>query len=109
MPDKTEAFGDSDNAPIDKALLGAHAKRLLDDPVLSLAFERVERKLYETWAGSDPQDAQGRERVFAVHQGLTRVRGELRTMMSDLRMIQAEERLKEDRDRRQRERRERQM
>lgn len=77
-------------APEDKTQLGIHAERLLNDPVLSLAFERVGEKLADTWRGSSAADAEGRERVHAEYRALQRVRGELMAYLGDKKVIEAD-------------------
>jgi hypothetical protein len=92
-------------APADKSLLGLHAERLLADPVLHLAFDRVRDKLNLTWAASTPGDGEGRERCYMQLQGLERVKGELLAILGDKKMIEAEAKAKDKRDERERERR----
>jgi hypothetical protein len=69
--------------PTDRQELGEEARRLLDNPVLHEAMDRVEQTLVETWKRSDPADAQGREAVFAVYLGMQRFRGQLQQMIAN--------------------------
>jgi hypothetical protein len=89
-------------APADKSLLGIHAERLLADPVLHLAFDRVRDKLSATWAASTPGDGEGRERCYMQLQGLERVKSELLALLGDKKMLDAEAKAKEKRDERER-------
>ena len=80
--------------------LGEHAKRLMADPVLLMAFDLVSKKLRDTWAASAPADTEGRERVHAELRGLGRVRGELLAMIGDVKLLEAEEKRREAEPRR---------
>lgn len=104
---ETQAFGDVDHAPLDRAVLGAHAKALVHDPVLSLAFERVERDLIATWRATQLGDSDSREACYDEVWALEAVKAKLRAFMGDLQLIQAEQKRKEAAEQRVRERRER--
>ena len=69
--------------PESQGELGEEARKLLDNPVLIEALERVERTLIETWKRSEPSDEEGREQVFAVYQGMQRFRGQLQQMIAN--------------------------
>lgn len=69
--------------PRDRKELGNAARQLLDDPVLHLALQSVEDNLIRTWKASDPADEEGRERVYAAYQGITRFKGELQRMIGN--------------------------
>lgn len=87
---RTGDYRAAEQAPEDKTQLGMHAERLLNDPVLSLAFERVGEKLADTWRGSIAADAEGRERCHAEYRALQRVRGELMAYLGDKKVIEAD-------------------
>jgi hypothetical protein len=59
-----EAVGPS--APTDKMQLGNHAKRLLDDPVMRLAFDGVAADLTKTWRDTRAEDAEKREEAWRM-------------------------------------------
>ena len=69
--------------PQSQGELGEEARKLLDNPVLHEAMDRVERALIETWKRSEPADNEGRETVFAVYQGMQRFRGQLQVMIAN--------------------------
>lgn len=69
--------------PKDRRELGQAAKRLLDDPVLHFALDRVEDNLIRTWKASDPADRDGRERIYATYDGMRRFKGELQRMIGN--------------------------
>lgn len=81
--------------PTDRSQLGAAAQRLINDPVLTLAFDRVAEKLTKTWQASDPSDSKGRERVYAMHHALSRVRSELNSLLGNAKLIEAEQKRRE--------------
>lgn len=93
-------------APADKTLLGIHAERLLNDPVLHLAFERVEQGLVNTWKASAGVDVDGRERCHNELRALGRVKGELMRFLGDKKLVEAEHKAKQAEQQRERERRE---
>lgn len=47
---------------------GEAAKRLLEDPVLIEALERLERTYLDSWRRTDPKDTEGRERLWVALQ-----------------------------------------
>jgi len=70
--------------------LGADARRLLDDPVLVEALDRIEARLLETWRGSEALDEAGREACFRMTWAIREFRAELRRMLGDSRMLERE-------------------
>lgn len=56
---------------------GRHAKALLDDPVLSAAFETVDAALIEAWRVTPQRDVEARERFHLATTLLGRVRAAL--------------------------------
>lgn len=103
------AFGDPALAPLDRALLGAHAKRLLDDPVLTLAFEKVDKELVNAFRRSAPAEERQRTAIYAEMWALKQVEQHLRVFFGNLQLIEAERKLKEAEAARQGDRRERQV
>lgn len=59
---------------------GAQAERLMRDPVLTGAFEVLERLYMEQWAASPVRDTEARERIYAHLQALRSVRGHIATI-----------------------------
>ena len=63
--------------------LGNHAKRLLEDPVLSQAFDEVGRQLISRWTSSAPSEHELRERLWATYSVLGEAQRVLRTWLQD--------------------------
>jgi len=98
---------DSTSARItgDKTLIGIHAQRLINDPVLGLAFEAIERDLTATWRNSALGHGAQREEAYRLVWALAQVRTKLNELLADKKMLEAEQKAKEARDERERERR----
>lgn len=87
-------------APTDKSLIGQHAQRLIDDPVLALAFDKVERDLTATWRNSPLGQKDQREEAYKLIWALAQVRTKLLELLADKKMMEAEEkRLQAERER----------
>src|SRR5262249_47042105 len=69
--------------PADKTLLGIHAERLISDPVLSLAFESVERDLTEIWRNSAAGEVEQREVAYQMIWALASVKTKLQVLLAD--------------------------
>lgn len=54
-----------------------HAKTLLENPVLTGAWEQVEGDLHKMWANSKSDDTDGREALYRELHGLKSVRARL--------------------------------
>jgi hypothetical protein len=67
--------------PQDPGLLAEAAKRLLDDPVLQLALDRMEAKLTETWRHTALGQTEAREAAYRLHWACEQFRSELRVMV----------------------------
>lgn len=104
---RSEAFGDPEHSPVDKALLGAHARRLLTDPVLALAFDKADRELIATWRNTALGEIDQREAAYRQVWALGQVKAKLAAFVGDLRMMEIEQAKKEAAERRSREHRER--
>ena len=74
--------------PTDRREIASAAKQLLDEPVLELAFERLETRLYETWKESGAGDVAVREEAFRLHWAIEELRAELRRMVDSARVPQ---------------------
>ncbi|HXI76525.1 MAG TPA: hypothetical protein VNH21_05280 [Steroidobacteraceae bacterium] len=79
-------------APEDKMQLGENARRLLDDPVLHAALDRVQQKLIESWRNTAPGEGEAREAAYRLYWASELFRDELRLMLGDARAIEARER-----------------
>ena len=73
-------------APTDRQELGEEARKLLDNPTLHEAMDRVERKLTETWKQSAPDETRERDAAYHMLWALHRVRGELQVMIAEATM-----------------------
>lgn len=73
----------SESVPEHTSELGEEARKLLDNPVLIEALERVEKKLFETWRSSPVGDAAGREAAYRLHWAAEQFRAELRIMIAN--------------------------
>ena len=75
--------------PGDPVALGHAAQALLQDPVMRLALERVERRLYDTWRLSADDERDVREMAYSLHRAVQELRAELQRMVTDGRRRQA--------------------
>jgi hypothetical protein len=69
--------------PPSQGELGEEARKLLDNPVLHEAMDRVERKLVETWKNSAPGEEEQRQAAYHMYWALYRIRGELQVMIAN--------------------------
>lgn len=95
------------DAPADRSILGEHAKRLLADPVLGLAFERIERTLTERLFNTKLGESEQREAAYRLHWAVEQLKAELQTILGDSKVLEHEEKLRAEREEKQRKRRER--
>lgn len=79
----------------DRSVLGEHAKRLLDDPVLTLAFDKLREDLAVAWRNTKADDTESRERAYFMQWALEGVRGKLQALLNDAKVIEAEQKRKE--------------
>jgi hypothetical protein len=82
-------------APTDQMQLGEMAKRLLDDPVLNLALDRIQQKLADTWRNSAVGEVEAREAAYRMLWAAEHFKSELRIMLGNARAIEAKARLNE--------------
>lgn len=87
-------FGEPGLAPMDKALLGAQARRVLADPVLALAFDRIERDLIEGWRRTAVGDQQAREAAYSLVWAVQEVKSRLQNFCNNAKALEAEEKRK---------------
>lgn len=78
--------------------LGNHAKRLLDDPVMKLAFEHVTADLMKTWRETACEDTEKREDAYRMLRALDGVEFKLRRFAGNATLIAAEQRRKEEQE-----------
>jgi hypothetical protein len=69
--------------PQSQGELGEEARKLLDNPVLIEALDRIERKLVGSWRSSLVGDAAGREAAYRLHWAAEQFRAELRIMIAN--------------------------
>lgn len=60
---------------------GAKAAALMRDPLLTEAFEELERIYTASWAGSDPAKPEVRENCFRMLTALNGVKGHLESVL----------------------------
>jgi hypothetical protein len=82
-------------APSDPMQLGEAARRLLDDPTLMLALERVQQKIVDRWRVSKIGDVEAREAAYRLHCAVEELKAELRGMLGTARGIEARARMQE--------------
>jgi hypothetical protein len=75
----------------DAIRLGDHAGRLLDDPVLRLAFELIEDDLVRALLSSPPGEAGEREQVYRLVYALREVEARLKAVLGDGRALAAQQ------------------
>ena len=92
---KPPQWRSTEPAPSDPMQLGEAARRLLDDPTLVLALERVQQRLVDTWRDSKVGDAEAREAAYRLHWAVEQFKAELRIMLGTARGIEARARLQE--------------
>src|SRR5678815_1391942 len=77
--------------PENKGELGDEARKLLDNPVLLLALNRVEEKLVATWKNTAAGDEEAREAAYSLLWGLKQFKGELGLMVAEAGMAEREQ------------------
>ena len=68
-------------APQDVRVLGQEAKRLLEDPVLALVFQKVENGLLGTIKNSPPGGITEREEAYRLYWAAQALKAELRALV----------------------------
>jgi hypothetical protein len=69
--------------PQSQGELGEEARKLLDNPVLLEALDRIERKLTDTWRNSRAGDEAEREASYRLHWAVEALKGELKVMIAN--------------------------
>lgn len=67
----------------DEIELGENARRLLEDPTLNEAFDRLKENFRAAWEGSEPENAEGREKFYYGLRAVHFVEKELRIMLDN--------------------------
>ena len=86
FPDPADLWKSSQPLPPNRSEMGEEARKLLDNPVLHEALDRVERKLIESWRNTTPGDEKAREAAYALHWAAQQFRAELRLMIANATM-----------------------
>lgn len=68
----------------------AEAQQLLDSPLLNEAYTRTEADLVEAWIGSQPRDADGRERLWNAVQANRKHKDFLQSVVNNGKIAEAE-------------------
>lgn len=68
---------------------GYRADTLLTDPLMTEAFDNLEKAYFEAWKASDLRDTEGRERLFLAVGQLNKIRDHLRAVAASGRVEKA--------------------
>lgn len=74
--------------PEEEVQRGLDAERLLREPLLVEAFEKLDKEYTRAWQTSPVRDVEGREKLFLTQLLLTRVRDHLRITMESGQLTQ---------------------
>lgn len=74
--------------PEEEVQRGLEAERILKEPLLIEAFERLEQEYVKAWQTSPARDADAREKLYQMQNCLHRVKDHLRVLMESGRIIQ---------------------
>ena len=69
---------------------GNAAEKLLNDPIISEAFEKLETKYNSAWISSGLEDSQKRETIYLSIRALGELRLELESMINSGKIAQQE-------------------
>ena len=61
----------------------AHAERLLKDPLLQGAFEKLNDEFLRTWRQTDVNDTQARERIYNLCTALDAIKQQIASVVVD--------------------------
>jgi hypothetical protein len=75
----------------DTTRLGYAAKRLLDDPVLQLAFDMLEDDFIERWKDTPLGEGDAREEWYRMLYALTELQAKLRGLLDNAQILEEEE------------------
>ena len=70
---------------------GKAAERVLNDPIISEAFEKLEAKYNSAWVSSGFEDSQKRETIYLSIRALGELRLELESMINTGKIAQQEQ------------------
>ena len=68
---------------------GHRADALLSDPLMSEAFDKLEKAYFDGWKASDLRDTAGREQLFIAVGQLNKIRDHLKSIVRDGKVEQA--------------------
>jgi len=74
--------------PEEEVQRGLDAERLLREPLLVEAFEKLEKEYTRAWQTSPARDAEGREKLFQMQKCLSSVQLHLKTVMQNGQFVQ---------------------
>lgn len=61
----------------------AHAERLMNDPLLKEAFQKLDEEFIRTWRQTSVNDNEARERIYALCTALEAIKGHLAGVIVD--------------------------
>lgn len=73
----------------EQALRGQKARELLANPLLTEAFETIEKEVYDAWLSSPARDDEGREKLWLKVKLLHKLRGQLELIVETGRAAEA--------------------
>ncbi len=74
--------------PGEEVQRGLDAERLLREPLMVEAFEKLEQEYTRAWQTSPVRDAEGREKLFQMQSALLKVKQHLKTVMQNGQFVQ---------------------
>jgi hypothetical protein len=60
---------------------GIDAQRLIEEPLLIEAFEKIEQEVFEAWRTSPVRDQEAREKLYLTQAMLTKLKLHLQSVM----------------------------
>ncbi len=69
---------------------GSQARRVLDDPAITKAFDLLQAEYYEAWKASASHEMDARERLWTAATIIGKVRSHLEQAVSDGKIAHAE-------------------
>lgn len=74
----------------DESTRGDHAARLLSDPLLNEAFDKLQARFSEAWINSPSRDVEGREVLWLSTKLLAQIKTHLITLVESGQMAEVE-------------------
>jgi len=72
---------------MDSKILAEGASALLDDPVLQMAFEDLEKEAYADFRISRPNEAEKREAIYYDLRAIVRIRDKLKSYVDNQKLV----------------------